>query len=83
MDDIQNNLNASVSSTDIQVTAEEKSHTLAIVLGAVFAFLIPIIGIIFGVYLMTRKDSEKAKTYGIGIILLAVVIYGVSRMLLM
>jgi len=56
---------------------------LAIVLGAVFAFLIPIIGIIFGVYLMTRKDSEKAKTYGIGIILLAVVIYGVSRMLLM
>ena len=83
LDDIQNNLIASVSSTDVQVTAEEKSHTLAIVLGAVFAFLIPIIGIIFGVYLMTRKDSEKAKTYGIGIILLAVVIYGVSRMLLM
>lgn len=83
LDDIQNNINATGISTDVQTTAEVKSHTLATVLGAVFAFLIPIIGIIFGIYLMTRNDSENAKTYGIAIILFAVVIWGVSRILWM
>jgi Ca2+/Na+ antiporter len=81
--DIQNNLDGASVNGDIQVTAEEKSHTLAIVLGVIFAILIPIVGIIFGIYLMTRKDSEKAKTFGIGIIFLSVVIYAISRFLLM
>ncbi|WP_458404764.1 hypothetical protein [Methanobrevibacter sp.] len=82
LEDIQNNLNAKNVSNELQITAEEKSHTLAIVLGVIFAFLIPIIGIVFGIYLMTRNDSENAKTYGVGIMLLSVVIWGVSRMLL-
>ena len=81
--DIQDNLDGASVNGDIQVTAEEKSHTLAIVLGVIFAILIPIVGIIFGIYLMTRKDSEKAKTFGIGIIFLSVVIYAISRFLLM
>ena len=83
LEDIQNNLNATAVDGDIVITAEEKSHTLATVLGFLFAILIPIIGLIFGIYLMTRNDSENAKKYGIAIILLAVIIWGVSRMLLM
>ncbi len=83
LNDIQNNLDARVSDNDIVVTAEEKSHTLATVIGFIFAILIPIIGIIFGIYLMTRNDSENAKKYGVGIIALSVVIWGVSRMLMM
>ena len=83
LDDIQNNLNASSVDGEVVITAEEKSHTLATVLGFIFALLIPIIGIIFGIYLMTRSDSENAKKYGIIIILVSVVIFGVSRMLLL
>ena len=41
----------------------EKSHTIAIVIGYIAAILIPIIGIIIGIYLMTREE-EKAKTHG-------------------
>lgn len=59
----------------------EKSHTLATVLGVIFAFISPLIGAIFGIYLITRKDSEKAKTYGIVIIALAAVVWIVSFLL--
>ena len=83
LDDIQNNLDVSSVNDGIVITAEEKSHTLATVLGFLFAILIPIIGIVFGIYLMTRNDSENAKKYGIIILILSVVIWGVSRMLLM
>ena len=83
LNDIQNNLNATGTGNDIVITAEEKSHTLATVLGVIFAILIPIIGIIFGIYLMTRNDSENAKKYGILIIVLSVIIWCVSRMLMM
>lgn len=83
LDDIQNNLDVSSVNDGIVITAEEKSHTLATVLGFLFAILIPIIGIVFAIYLMTRNDSENAKKYGIIILILSVVIWGVSRMLLM
>lgn len=83
LDEIQNNLDASAVENEIVITAEEKSHTLATVLGFLFAILIPIIGIIFGIYLMTRNDSENAKKYGIIIILVAVIIWGISRMVLL
>ena len=55
--------------------AEEKSHTLALVLGILFSILIPLIGIIIGIYLYTRKDSSKAKRYGTIIIALGVVVW--------
>lgn len=61
--------------------AAEKSHTLALVLGIVFDFLIPIIGIIIGVYLYTRKDSSNAKTHGLIVIALGIIIWAVSAIL--
>ena len=60
------------------VPTVEKSHTLATVLGFVFAFLIPLIGIIFGIYLATRNDSPKAKRYGIIIIVIAIIVWVIS-----
>lgn len=56
----------------------EKSHTLAIVLGVICAFLIPLFGIIFGIYLVTRKDSSKAKKYGTVIIAISAVVWFLS-----
>lgn len=56
----------------------ENSHTLAAVLGFITAIFIPIIGLIFGIYLITRNDSSKAKTYGIVIIVLSVVVWFIS-----
>lgn len=47
---------------------QRKNHYLAFVLGYLFAFFIPIIGIIFGIYLYTRRDNEFSKVYGIFII---------------
>ncbi len=58
----------------------ENSHTLAVVLGFICAVLIPLFGLIFGIYLFTRKDSSNAKTFGIVIIALAVVVWIISFM---
>ena len=55
-----------------------KSHTLATVLGFIFSILIPLIGIIIGIYLYTRKDSPKAKRYGLLVIVLGVVVWIIS-----
>lgn len=60
----------------------EKSHTVAMVLGYICAVLIPLFGIIFGIYLMTR-DEEKAKTHGKYIIIISAVIWFISFVLLM
>lgn len=59
----------------------EKSHTLAAMLGFICSILIPLIGIIIGIYLYTRKDSPKAKRYGILIIILGVVVWIFSFLL--
>lgn len=53
----------------------EKSHLLATVLGVLCAFLVPLFGLIFGVYLATRKDSEKSKKYGLVIIGISVLMW--------
>lgn len=70
--------NDTPSSYGYVVPADEKSHTLATVLGFICAFLIPLIGIIIGIYLVTRNGSPKAKKYGIIIIALAVVVWIIS-----
>lgn len=61
----------------------ENNHTLATVLGFICAIFIPLFGIIFGVYLYTRKDSSKAKRYGTLIIILAVVVWIISFIMLL
>lgn len=53
----------------------QSSHTLAIVLGYVFSVLIPLVGIIFAIYLFTRRDSSSARIHGTVIIIIAVVIW--------
>lgn len=55
--------------------AVEKSHTWAFVLGIVFSFLIPLIGVIIGIYIYTRKDSSKAKFRGVLVIALALIVW--------
>ncbi|WP_405281717.1 zinc-ribbon domain-containing protein [Methanobrevibacter sp.] len=61
-----------------QRPAHEESHTLAIVLGYIFAILIPLIGIIIGIYLLTRRNSSKASKHGKYILIVAVVIWFIS-----
>lgn len=56
----------------------EKDHTLALVLGIICAFIIPLFGIIFGIYLMTRQDNPKSKTHGIIVTALSVFVWLVS-----
>jgi uncharacterized membrane protein YvbJ len=60
----------------------EKSHTVAMVLGYICAVLIPILGIIFAIYLLTR-DEPKAKTHGKYMIIVAVVVWLISFILMM
>ena len=58
-------------------------HTIAVILGYLFAILIPIIGIIIGIYLSTRNDSANAKKHGKCIIILAAIIWFISFMMVM
>ena len=43
---------------------EQKNHNLLFIIGWVFAFLLPIVGIIIGIYIYTRKDNEYSKVHG-------------------
>ena len=60
------------------VPVAKKSHTLATVAGFICAILIPLIGAIISIYLITRKDSPKAKRYGIIILVLSIVVWIIS-----
>lgn len=44
--------------------AAERSYTLYIIVAYVLAILIPLVGLIFGAYLITRKDSGDARRHG-------------------
>lgn len=67
--------NAQVSqSPNPTVETIENSHTLAKVLGYIFAILIPLIGVIFGIYLW-RCNEEDAKKHGKIIIGLSIFIW--------
>lgn len=58
-----------------QKPASESSHLIAIILGYVLALLIPLFGLIIGIYLLTRKDSSSASIHGIIMIVLALVVW--------
>ena len=64
----------------IERPAGEKSHTAAIVIGYILAVLIPLIGLIIGIYLATRKDSQSASKHGKYIIIVAVIIWFIGFM---
>ena len=63
------------------VETSENSHTLAKVLGYIFAILIPLIGLIFGIYLWSR-DEENAKKHGKIIIGLSIFIWIISYLIM-
>lgn len=57
-----------------------ESHKLAIVLGYIFSFISPLIAIIDGIYLLTRKN-RSVHIHGIMIILISIfVVFIVIRM---
>lgn len=66
-----------------QVEKVENDHKIAVILGYIFAILIPLIGVIIGIYLATRKDSESAAKHGKYIIILGAVIWFLSFMFMM
>jgi len=41
-----------------------KTHYIAFIIGWIFAFFLPIAGIIIGIYIYTRKDNEYSKVHG-------------------
>ncbi len=53
---------------------QRKNHYLAFVVGFIFAFFIPVVGIAIGIYIYTRRDNEFSKVYGIFIIGLNIVL---------
>ena len=83
LDDTKQNFTQTEATKTYPVPAAEKSHTLAIVLGYICAILIPLFGLIFAVYLLTRNDSAKAKQHGKYILIITVVIWFISFMILL
>ena len=73
----QTNVNTHQQNTQQFIESSEKSHTLAIIAGYAMAILIPLIGLIISVYLLTR-DSSNAKKHGKYVLIVAVVIWVLS-----
>nr|WP_294999724.1 zinc ribbon domain-containing protein [uncultured Methanobrevibacter sp.] len=59
----------------------EKDHKVAIIAGYVLAVLIPLLGIIVSVYLLTR-NTENAKRHGKYVLIVAVIVWIISFILL-
>lgn len=72
LDDVQVNLDEDYRTTP---PAVENDHTLAFIVGIIADIIIPIIGIIIGIYIYTRKDSSKAKKRGISVIALGILVW--------
>ncbi|WP_295619630.1 zinc ribbon domain-containing protein [uncultured Methanobrevibacter sp.] len=75
------NSNPQVNQNPIPNVQPEKTYTIAKVLGYLCAILIPLFGIIFGVYLYTRPEDD-AKKHGKLMIGLALVIWAISFLVL-
>lgn len=64
------------------VQTVENEHKAATIIGYICAVLIPLFGLIFGIYLVTRNDSNKANRHGKIMIGVAVVIWIISFLLM-
>ena len=71
------------ASNAVPVQAAENDHKFAIIIGYILAILIPLFGLIVGIYLYTRKDSENAQKHAKFVILVAVIVWFISFMLMM
>lgn len=56
----------------------EKSYTVHIIVGYILDIIFPLLGLILGIYLMTRKDSETANTQGKYVLIVAILIMAIS-----
>ena len=65
-----------------EVPIVEKSYKLSIVIGYICAVLFPLFGLILGIYLITRKDSENANKHAKFILIITVIIWFLSAMLM-
>lgn len=63
---------------NLQRPAAEKSYKIHIIIGYACAVLIPLIGFIIGIYLMTRKDSSNVRKHATYILILSVGIWIMS-----
>ena len=61
----------------------EPKHTLRIVLGYIFAIIIPLIGLIISIYLLTRRESQRATRHGKYILIISVAWWAISLFTLM
>ena len=68
---------ASVNAYGQTYHSGEKTYTIAVIIGYIAAVLIPIIGVIIGIYLWTRKDSSDSK-HGKYMIIVAAAVWIVS-----
>lgn len=68
-------------SYDPNVGTNQNPHTLAKILGYVFAILIPLIGLIIGVYLW-RCNEEEVHKHGLAIIGLSIFVWFISLLLM-
>lgn len=78
IEDYRKHEDDSTNAYDYQPPVAENSHTLAAVLGFICSVFVPLLGLIFGIYMYTRKDSSKAKTYGILMIAISLLVWIIS-----
>lgn len=72
-------LNESAARAEVpERPAYEKSYDIHIIAGYVLGLLIPILGVIMSFYLMSRKDSKKAKRHGRYVLILSIVMLAFS-----
>ena len=81
LDTMEENRNTHQENTKQFIEATEKSHTLAVVAGYILAVLVPLLGIIVAVYLLTR-DSPDAKKHGRYMVIVAVVVWILTAFIL-
>lgn len=81
LDTMEENQNTHQENTKQFIEATEKSHTLAVVAGYILAVLVPLLGIIVAVYLLTR-DSPDAKKHGRYMVIVAVVVWILTAFIL-
>ena len=77
LDNMEENPHARPQSTQPFIESTEESHKLATVAGYILAILVPILGIIVAVYLLTR-NSQDAKRHGKYMVIVAVIVWILS-----
>ena len=77
IDNPQKNTNTYQENRRQYIELSDKNYTIAIVVGYVMAILIPLIGLIIGIYLLTR-DSSRAKKHGKFVLIVTVVVWVLS-----